>query len=191
MTESPFAPLRYYLARGPVPRTSMGVTPLSSLLRAHAPDHVPPPACGRPSVWGSVQVAASPCCDVVLPDVISACLSLDAWTLTPAVWWVHGPIASPPPSAFPQSSWGRLPASIRPATSEREVISGLQSFTHVQASRFAATQVAPTAVPSSTGQPWRIRPSSTPVVTFRCIGYARCPFRKSCASIFGCQPRVE
>ena len=146
MTESPFAPLRYYLARGPVPRTSMGVTPLSSLLRAHAPDHVPPPACGRPSVWGSVQVAASPCCDVVLPDVISACLSLDAWTLTPAVWWVHGPIASPPPSAFPQSSWGRLPASIRSATSEREVMSGLQSFAHVQASRFAATQVAPTVV---------------------------------------------
>ena len=133
MTESPFAPLRYYLARGPVPRTSMGVTPLSSLLRAHAPDHVPPPACGRPSVWGSVQVAASPCCDVVLPDVISACLSLDAWTLTPAARWVPVPIASPPPSAFPQSSWGRLPASIRSATSEREVMSGLQSFAHVQA----------------------------------------------------------
>ena len=50
--------------------------------------------------------------------------SLDAWTLTPAVWWVHVPITSPPPSAFPQSSWGRLPAPIRSATSEREVISG-------------------------------------------------------------------
>jgi len=47
---------------------------------------------------------------------------------------------------LPQSSWGRLPAPIRSATSEREVISGLQSFTHVQASRFAATQVAPTVV---------------------------------------------
>ena len=123
----------------------------------------------------SLQVAASPCWKRVVPDVISACLSLDAWTFTPAVWWVPVPITSPPPSAFPQSSWGRLPAPIRSATSEREVMSGLQSFTHVQASRFAATQVAPTAVPSSTGQPWRIRPSSTPVVTFRCIGYASRP----------------
>lgn len=55
------------------------------------------------------------------------------------------------------------------------VISGLQSFTHVQASRFAATQVAPTAVPISTGQPWRLHPSRTQVVTFLCIGYASRP----------------
>src|SRR5919197_3786853 len=175
MAESPFALLGRYPVRGRVPTTSVGVTRPSSLLRAHAPDHVPPPACGRPSVWGAVPVAASPCCDVALPDVISACLSLDAWTLTPAARWVPVPITSPPPSAFPQSSWGRLPASIRSATSEREVMSELQSFTHVQASRFAATQVAPTAVPSSTGQPWRIRPSGTQGVTFLCIGYASRP----------------
>ena len=37
------------------------------------------------------------------PDVISACLSLDAWTFTPAAWWGHVPLTSPPPSAFPQS----------------------------------------------------------------------------------------
>jgi hypothetical protein len=146
MTESPFASLRRYLAEGSVCRSSIGVTQPSSLVWAHAPDPAPPPACGHPSVWGSVQVAASPCCGVALPDVISACLSLDAWTLTPAAWWVHWPITSPPPSAFPQSSWGRLTALIRSATSEREVMSELQSFTHVQASRFAATQVAPTAV---------------------------------------------
>ena len=145
MTESPFAPLRYYLARGPVPRTSMGVTPLSSLLRAHAPPPRPRMAF-VPLYHTSLQVAASPCWSRVVPDVISACLSLDAWTLTPAARWVHVPITSPPPSAFPQSSWGRLPASIRSATSEREVMSGLQSFAHVQASRFAATQVAPTVV---------------------------------------------
>lgn len=41
---------------------------------------------------------------------------------------------------------GRLPATIHSATSEWGVISRLQSFLHVQASRFAATQVAPTAV---------------------------------------------
>ena len=83
MAESPFALLGRYPVRGRVPTTSVGVTRPSSLLRAHAPDHVPPPAYGPPSVWGSVPVAANPCCDVALPDVISACLSLDAWTLTP------------------------------------------------------------------------------------------------------------
>ena len=55
------------------------------------------------------------------------------------------------------------------------VISELQSFAHVQASRFAATQVAPTAVWFHTGQLWRLRPSRTQVVTFLCIGYASRP----------------
>jgi len=58
-----------------------------------------------PLYRASLQVAASPCWTMVVPDVISACLSLDAWTFTPAVWWVPLPITSPPPSAFPQSSW--------------------------------------------------------------------------------------
>jgi hypothetical protein len=53
----------------------------------------------------ALQVAASPCWKMVVPDVISACLSLDAWTLTPAACWVPLPITSPPPSAFPQSLW--------------------------------------------------------------------------------------
>ena len=146
MPESPFAPWRYYLAGGPVTRSSIGITQPSSLLRAHAPDHAPPPACGRPSVWG----VCADCCEPLLrhgPSRRYLCVSVPRCvTLTPAVWWVHVPITSPPPSAFPQSSWGRLPAPIRSATSEREVISGLQSFTHVQASRFAATQVTPTVV---------------------------------------------
>ena len=55
------------------------------------------------------------------------------------------------------------------------VISELQSFAHVQASRFAATQVAPTAVRCHTEQLWRLRPSRTQVVTFLCIGYASHP----------------
>jgi hypothetical protein len=54
------------------------------------------------------------------------------------------------------------------------VISQLQSVLYVQASRFAATQVAPTAV-FHTGQLWRLRPSRTQVVTFLCIGYASRP----------------
>jgi hypothetical protein len=51
----------------------------------------------------SLQVATSPCWRMVVPDVISAYLSLDAWTPTPAAGWVRLPISSPTPSAFPQS----------------------------------------------------------------------------------------
>jgi len=71
--------------------SSEGVTPHSSLLRTHAP--IP---CGSPllrllaSFVESSQVATSPCCYRDYPDVISANLSLDAWSPTPTV----------PPSAF-------------------------------------------------------------------------------------------
>jgi hypothetical protein len=123
--------------------TSEGMTPPSSLLRAHAPHH--PPLADFVALYReSLQVVTSPCWTMVVPDVISACLSLDAWTPTPAAWWVHLPLTSPPPSAFPQSLW--VGASQTPLSDFRAgVISGLQSFADVQASRFAATQVAPTA----------------------------------------------
>jgi hypothetical protein len=84
--------------------TSEGTTPPSSLLRAHAP-HQTPLAVLVSLYHESLQVATSPCWRMVVPDVISACLSLDAWTPTPAACRVHLPITSPPPSAFPKSLW--------------------------------------------------------------------------------------
>src|SRR5262249_1622779 len=72
----------------------------SSLLRAHAPDHDPPPSLGGPSVRRSVQVVARPCWAVALPGVLSALLSPDAWTHTPAVPLVHPPVSSQRTSAF-------------------------------------------------------------------------------------------
>ena len=60
MTESPFAPV--------------GVTPPSSLLRAHAPDLAPLLPLAARSGSQSVQVAASPCWQEAVPDVISAIL---------------------------------------------------------------------------------------------------------------------
>ena len=47
---------------------------------------------------GSLQVAASPCWEMALPDVISAYLSLDSWTCIPAARAVHLPISSRPAS---------------------------------------------------------------------------------------------
>jgi hypothetical protein len=63
-----------------------------------------------------------------------------------------------------------------------------------------ATQLAPTAVKSSTGQPWLLRPSSTRVVTFPCVGYACRPNRATdgrglsphqMRSLVGCSPNVR
>ena len=87
--------------------TSAGVTPPSSLLRAHAPVLHPPRASVVPSDSRSVQVAVSPCWEKDLPDVISAHLSLRAWTPTPAALEVHLPVSSPTTSAFPPFGPGR------------------------------------------------------------------------------------
>jgi hypothetical protein len=86
---------------------SAGATPPSSLLRTHAPVLHPPIASGVPSDSGSVQVAVSPCWEQDLPDVVSAHLSLRAWTPTPAALEVHLPVSSLKTSAFPPFGPGR------------------------------------------------------------------------------------
>src|SRR5262249_19732079 len=55
----------------------------------------------------SVQVAVSPCWEEDLPDVISAHLSLRAWTSTPAARVVHLPVSSHTTAAFPPFGPGR------------------------------------------------------------------------------------
>jgi len=50
----------------------------------------------------SLQVAVSPCWVKDLPDVISAILSLRAWTHTPAAFVVHLPVSSHETTAFPE-----------------------------------------------------------------------------------------
>jgi len=64
--------------------------------------------------------------------------SLDAWTITPAASGVRLPVSSPRASAFPKTVAGRRSADTRATTSARTVISELQSFLYVQASRFAS-----------------------------------------------------
>ena len=87
--------------------SSRNITSTSSLLRAHAPNRRPPAAFGIASCGRSLQVAVSPCCATVLPDVISADLSLRVWTNTPAAPRVHVPVTSPETMAFPQWRQGR------------------------------------------------------------------------------------
>ena len=63
-----------------------------------------PPPTALALVGGSLQVAASPCWEMALPDVISACLSLDARARITAVCEVLIPVSSPTTSAFPALS---------------------------------------------------------------------------------------
>src|SRR5712671_4590265 len=86
---------------------SAGATLPSSLLRTHAPILHPLRASVRPSDTKSLQVAVSPCWEEDLPDVISAHLSLRAWTSTPAARVVHLPVSSHTTAAFPPFGPGR------------------------------------------------------------------------------------
>src|SRR5450759_4939163 len=87
--QSPFAQCRYYPPLGRRVRR---------LLRGHYSSVIAPTDSFANPVWlffpsalasckKSSQVATSPCCHRDLPDVISANLSSDAWSLTTAVPW--------------------------------------------------------------------------------------------------------
>jgi hypothetical protein len=108
---SPFAQLRCYLRWGDVNAiSSEGVTPPSSLLRAHVPLPLGSLLLRHlASFEESLQVVRSPCCPRELPDVISESLSLDAGSHTPAVHRVLSPVSSTMSSAFPKLRWVGFP----------------------------------------------------------------------------------
>ena len=154
------------------------VTPSSSLIRAHAPDLCPPPAFGFASCDRSLQVAASPCCAKVLPDVISADLSPRVWTPTPVAPRVHAPVSSPKALAFPAFEPGR-----RFTTPQQLLLSGFRfrSCSHSLMFRPAsllATPVAPTLTSHDVGQPWLLHPRLSRFVTSPCSGHANRPNRE-------------
>ncbi len=114
-------------------------------LRGHYPSFVAHmTSCDRPNpsrrlrfplVGRSLQVVASPCWEMALPDVISARLSLDARAPITAVCEVLIPVSSPTASAFPALSSGRLFRNFPPkrllsgsnfATAAISLCSGLQ-----------------------------------------------------------------
>jgi hypothetical protein len=117
--------------------TCKGITLSSSLIRAHAPDQLPPTRFGL----GLAQCVLAGCCQPLLEDGPSRrylrksfprCLDPypggTLWCIRPFLPIEHRP--SPP--------FYRVGSHTnRRATSLREFISGLQSFRHVQAPRFA------------------------------------------------------
>ena len=137
---SPFAQRRCYLRWGDVSAiSSEGVTPPSSLLRAHVPLPLGSLLLRHlASFEESWQVVRSPCCPRELPDVISENLSLDAGSRTPAVHRVLSPVSSTMSSAFPKQRMGRLPAFC-PTNNDfsQARVSRMQIFLDVPASKFA------------------------------------------------------
>ena len=164
---------------------SRSITPSSSLLWAHAPNHRPPTAFGlgfgrwvcagcRQSLPGHGPSRRYPC------ESFRRCLGPCR----------GGPLGAPAryfPNDVGLPPWprGRRPASNPLSDFRAEALSRLQPFANVQASTLAATQVAPTAAAILTaGQPWRLHPSRTRVVAFACIGRACRPNEQLTAGDF-------
>jgi len=134
--------------------SSQNITSTSSLLRAHAPNRCPPVALDSVSGSRSLQVAVSPCCATVLPDAISADLSVRVWTPTPVAPKVQFPVSSLEALAFPAFEPGRritCPQQLLPLGSKFRSCSHSLMF---RPARLLATPVAPTLAPFGAGQPW-------------------------------------
>jgi hypothetical protein len=159
--QSPFAQLRCYLGWGDVSAiSSEGVTPPSSLLRAHVPLPLGSLLLRHlASFEESLQVVRSPCCPRELPDVISENLSLDAGSPTPAVHRVLSPVSSTVSSAFPTAKVGRLSASV-PANYDfsQEASRGCRYSLMFRPPSLLAPQIVPTAAYTAAGQPGLLRP---------------------------------
>ena len=125
-----------------------------------------------------MQVAASPCWELALPDVISASSSPDAGTHTATGCGSAStrfflpqqrPSLRDNRSAYPQCSAQRLQSGKVYAVAVIPVM--------FQPPGLLATPVAPTAAVLAAGQPWRFRSSRTCVVAFARIEYASRPNR--------------
>ncbi len=154
---------------------SAGAAPPSSLIPAHAPDQSAPAVFGRPYSDRSLQVVVTPCCELALPDVISANLSPNAWTHTPAVLLVRLLVSSQETTAFTD-----LGAARQPTNSVLRLLYGssFRGCSHSLMFRppvLLATQIVPTA--AFAGQPWLLLPRISRFVTSPSRGYASRPNR--------------
>ena len=176
MTESPFAWLGCYPAQESVVR---------SLDRRYPILIAPTDSCARPPASGtlcfrsgrqSLQDVARPCWPEVLPGVISAHLSPDAWSPTPALLLVHLPVTSQETSAFANLGAARQHAHIPYGDFCTGVLLGAADIRSCSGLRVCSP---PRSLPPhrDSGQPWLLRPSIARFVTLPCLGYASRPNR--------------
>src|SRR5262249_8716089 len=110
--------------------SSEGVTPPSSLLRAHVSLPLGSLLLRHlTSAKSLCRLYAVPGCPRELPDIISESPSLDAGSRSPALHRVLSPVSSTVSSAFPKRRLGRQSAFIpRITTSRRSVFRGCRYF---------------------------------------------------------------
>ena len=119
--------------------TSKGVTPSSSLLRAHAPNPFPPLEFVYPHLSPEVRAG---CCEPLLENWFFPTLSLQVFLRMLEPWIPSGcrvrlPVSSPASSAFPKSRpWVGFPESPRKETSCGGCFEPV-AIPYVQASWFA------------------------------------------------------
>src|SRR5262249_30373837 len=156
--------------------SSEGVTPPSSLLRAHVPLPLGSPLLQHlASFEESLQVVTQSLLPTGVPDVISESLSLDAGSPTPAVHRVLSPVSSTASSAFPRKSW--VGVRVCPATYDfsQRSFRGCRYFVMFRPPSLLAPQVVPTAANTPAGQPGLIRPGTSCFVASARTGYANRP----------------
>src|SRR6266404_3603904 len=156
---------------------SKGVTLSSLLLRAHAPARLPSAYFSLGLVW---RIFAGYCQFLLrvgpsrryLRETLLGCLDLCHGGIRSALarYFLH--IVGLPPRVM-----GRLPTNFHPMTSRWSLFSWLQPFLNVQTSKLACHPGHPYRNGIPIGQPWRLHPGRTCVVTSTCTGYAIRPKR--------------
>ena len=174
----PLAQLRCYLRWGDVSViSSEGVTPPSSLLRAHVPLPLGSLLLRHLASFESPgRLYAVPAAHGSFPTLS---LRIFPWMLDPVPRRFHRvllPVSSPVSSAFPQRRWGRLPASTpRITTSRGTVFRGCRYFLMFRPPSLLTPQIVPTAAYTGAGQPGLLRPGLSCFVTSTRTGYANRP----------------
>lgn len=155
--------------------SSRVITPTSSLLRAHAPNHCPP--C---RLWHHLlrQVFAG-CCQPLLrngPSRRYLCQSFPA-CLDPCSGCSQGARARcfPQDIGLPRVRTGSARSHQPTTTSVGHSISELQSFANVQTRRFARHAGSSHLAPCGVRQPWLLHPRLSWFVALPCSGHANRP----------------
>ena len=177
---------------------SVGITPPSSLLRAHASILPPPHASVVPSTPGLCRLLSAPAGRRTFPTLSLRIFPCVLGPLPRRLVWCTTRFF-PHDNGLPPVRTGSALHHVRTATSVRRVFRGCSHSLMFRPAGLLATPVAPTATDTSVWQPWFLRPSISWVVTFPRPGYACRPNRAidgrglsphKMRSLVGCSPNA-
>jgi hypothetical protein len=166
----------YRLVRAASHTTCEGITPRSSLLRAHASDRLPLPAFGTSLYEESLQVVVSPCWRAALPDFIPVHRMQAPGPLPRRALPVRVLDASRKISAARAQIGRSALGSSLPCNFYRGYLSRLQSFDHLQAPTLA--RPAGCTHPRQRGWPGRLHHAELGWLPAPSCGIATCPIEQ-------------